>query len=107
MDQDFNLSLDTLNLIEEKVENIPELVGTEKDFLIRTLRPGISKWNLMKLESFYMAKKATILKKAVYRMGKPLTNYTSYSLTIQRTLPDKKPLNSKEITQLKMKHETR
>lgn len=42
MDQDFNVSLDTLNLVEEKVENIPELVDTGKDFLIRTLRPIIS-----------------------------------------------------------------
>lgn len=35
--KDFSIKLDILNVIEEKVGNSPELFGTEKDFLNRTL----------------------------------------------------------------------
>lgn len=55
-----------------------ELVGTGKDFLNRTLiaqalRPTVNKWDLMKLESFCMAKGTVSLDKAAdYRMIKDL-----------------------------------
>lgn len=35
--KDFNLNSDTLNLIDERVENMPEFVDTQEDFLERTL----------------------------------------------------------------------
>ena len=49
------------NLIEEKMRNSLELIGTGKDFLNRTplaqaLRSTINKWDLMKLKSFCKAK---------------------------------------------------
>ena len=59
--KDLNIKPDTLNLIEEKMGNILEHIGTRHNFLSRTLmsqalRPTISKWDLMKLKSFYKAK---------------------------------------------------
>ena len=55
-----NIKLDTLNLIEEKVQKGLKLIGTERDFVNRTslaqvIRPTINKWNLMKLRSFCIA----------------------------------------------------
>jgi hypothetical protein len=54
--KDLNRILDTLNLIEEKVGEHLELIGTRGNFLNRTpmahaLRSTIDKWDLMKLES--------------------------------------------------------
>jgi hypothetical protein len=48
-------------LIEEKVGNILELIGTGKNFLNRTplaqaLRSTINIWDLVKLKNFHMAK---------------------------------------------------
>jgi hypothetical protein len=59
--KDFNIQPDTLNLIEEKVGKSLELIGTGGNFLNRTpmaydLISTIDKWDLMKLESFCMAK---------------------------------------------------
>jgi hypothetical protein len=34
--KDFNIKLDTLNLIKEKVGNVPECIGTGDNFLNRT-----------------------------------------------------------------------
>jgi hypothetical protein len=58
--KDHNIKLDTLNLIEEKVENILEQISTGDDFLnrppiVQALRT-INKWDLMKLKSFCKAK---------------------------------------------------
>ena len=55
--KDFNLRPDTLNLIEEKVRNSVELVGTGKDFPNRTQRAKavkmtINEYDLIKLKSF-------------------------------------------------------
>jgi hypothetical protein len=52
-----NIKSDKLNLIEQKVENTIEHIGTEDVFLNRTpvaqaLRSTIDKWDLMKLQSF-------------------------------------------------------
>jgi hypothetical protein len=59
--KDLNIKPDTLNLIEEKVAKSLELIGTGGNYLNRTpmahaLLSIIDKWNLMKLESFSMAK---------------------------------------------------
>ena len=58
--KDLNIKLDTLNLIEEKVGNNLELLGTGDNFLSRTpmaqaLILTIDKWDLMKLKSFSKA----------------------------------------------------
>jgi hypothetical protein len=59
--KDVNIKPDTLNLIEGKVGESLELIGTGEIFLNRTpmaqvLRSRIDKWNLIKLESFCKAK---------------------------------------------------
>ena len=61
MDQDLNIKPNTLNLIQEKVLKSHEVIGVRENFLNRTpmaytLRSSIDKWDLMKLERFYMAK---------------------------------------------------
>jgi hypothetical protein len=52
---------DTLNLIEQKVWNSLELMGTGGSFLHRTpvaqtLRSGINKWDLTEVKSFCKSK---------------------------------------------------
>jgi hypothetical protein len=52
---------DTLNLIEEKLGNSLEHMGTGEEFLHRTpmayaLRSRIDKWDIIKLQSFCKAK---------------------------------------------------
>ena len=59
--KDFNIKPATLNLIEEKVGNILERIGTGNHFLNRTpeaqtLRETINKWQHLKLKSFCKAK---------------------------------------------------
>jgi hypothetical protein len=59
--KDFNIKLNTLNLVEEKMGKNLELIGTAGTFLNRTpmvhaLRSKLGKWDLMKLESFCKAK---------------------------------------------------
>ena len=49
----------TLNLIEEKVGNSFECIGTEDDFLNRTSRSTTNQWNLKKVKGFYKAKGST------------------------------------------------
>ena len=61
MVKDPNIKPETLNLIEEKVGNSLELIGTGENFLNRTpmaqaLRSVIDKWDLMKLKNFSKAK---------------------------------------------------
>jgi hypothetical protein len=63
----------TLNLIEKKVGNILECIGTGDNFLNRTpmaqaLRSTIGKWDLVILQSFCKAKS----KSAAYRLEKGL-----------------------------------
>jgi hypothetical protein len=59
--KDLHRKPDTVKLIEEKVGNILEHMGTGENFLIRRLmayviRSTIDKWVLLKLPSFFMAK---------------------------------------------------
>jgi hypothetical protein len=56
-----NIKLDTLNLIEKKVGNTLECIGTRDSFLNRApmsqvLRLIIDKWDLRKLQNFRKAK---------------------------------------------------
>jgi hypothetical protein len=58
--KDLNMKPDTLNLIEEKMRNVLEHIGTGDKFLNKTptaqaLRSTIDKWDLMKLQSFCKA----------------------------------------------------
>ena len=57
MNQNINIKPDTLNLIEKKVGGSLGLIGTEEDFMKRTLltqklRSAVNKWDLVKLKSF-------------------------------------------------------
>ena len=59
--KDLNIKLDTLNLIEEKVGNSLEHIGTGENFLNRTpvaqaLRSTIDTLELLKMKSFCKAK---------------------------------------------------
>ena len=56
--KDFNIKPDTLNLIEEKVVNSHEHIGTGDNFLkrmpiVNALRSTDNKWDLWKLKSLY------------------------------------------------------
>ena len=59
--KDLNIKSDTVNLIEKKLENTLESIGTGGNFLnkipmAQALRSIIDKWDLMKLKSFCKAK---------------------------------------------------
>jgi hypothetical protein len=61
MDQIPQHKTDTLSLIEEKVGDSLDCIGTWEDFvnttpLVQVLRSAINKQKLMKPNSFYMAK---------------------------------------------------
>ena len=61
--KDLNIKPNTQNLIEEKVGNSHERVGTGNSFLNRipkgqALRLAITKWSLIKLKNFRKAKEA-------------------------------------------------
>jgi hypothetical protein len=52
--KDLNVKPDTLNLIEQKMENSLELIGTGHNVQSRTslaLRSKINKWDLLKLKN--------------------------------------------------------
>jgi|UPI0000466CDB hypothetical protein len=74
--KDLYIKLDTLNLIEEKVETILEHIATGDNFMnitptVQALTSTIDKWDLMKQESFCKAKDKT----ATYRLGKDLYQF--------------------------------
>ena len=59
--KDLNIKSVTLNVIEEKMGNTLECIGTGDHFLnitptAQTLRERINKWNFLKLKSFCKAK---------------------------------------------------
>ena len=59
--KDLNINPATLNLLEDKVGNTLELIGTGDRFLnttpvAQTLKSTIDKWDLLKLRSFCKAK---------------------------------------------------
>ena len=72
--KDVNIKLCILNLIEEKVRNSLEYIGTGNNFLNRkpiaqALRSRINKRDLIKLKTIYKAKNTDKNKMAEYRMG--------------------------------------
>ena len=65
----------TLKLIQEKVEKSLNLMGTGRNVLNKTpmayaLRSTIDKWNLIKLQSFCLAKDTVIRPKWQQQIGK-------------------------------------
>ena len=55
--KDLNIKSDTVNLIEKKLENTLESIGTGGNFLnkipmAQAIRPTIDKWDLVKLPRF-------------------------------------------------------
>ena len=80
---ELHINPETLKLIEEKVENSLEDMGTGEKFLDRTamacaVRSRFDKWDLIKLQSFYKAKDAVNkTKKQPTDWEKIFTNPTS------------------------------
>lgn len=77
-----NRRSDILNLIEEKVQNGLEVIGTGIDFLNRTvltqtLQSTINKWHLTKLTCICMAKNTIIQKSSSLKNEKKFKNYLS------------------------------
>ena len=73
--KDLNIKPETLTLIEEKLGNSLEHIGTGNNFLNRTpmaqaLRSTVDKWDLMKLQSFCKAKDTSIRQKDHQQIGK-------------------------------------
>ena len=73
--KDFNIYLNTLNLIEEKVGSTLERIGTGDQFLNRTpaaqtVRETINKWDIPKSRSFCKAKDTVIKTKDNLRNGR-------------------------------------
>jgi hypothetical protein len=71
------LKRDTLNIIEQKKGNILEFVSIGDNLLKRTpmaqvQRSSISKWDLIKWNSFCESKNIFIRQMTVYRWGKVL-----------------------------------
>jgi hypothetical protein len=71
---DLNITLDTLNLIEEKVGNSLEFIGIGDNVLKRTPmaqapRTTINKWDLMRLKSFCKARDTVNRKNGSLRIG--------------------------------------
>jgi hypothetical protein len=59
--KDLNIKQTILNLIEEKVEDSLDCIGTGDNLLKRTLlaqalRSTMNKWDLMKMKTFFSAK---------------------------------------------------
>ena len=73
--KDLKINPATLNLLEEKVGNTLELIGTGDRFLnitpvAQTLRSAINKWDLLKLRSFCKAKVTVYMTKGSLQNGK-------------------------------------
>jgi hypothetical protein len=73
--KELHIKPETLKLIEEKVGESLEDMGTGEKFLNRTamacaVRPRIDKWDLIKLQSFCKGKDT--VNKATNRLGKDL-----------------------------------
>jgi hypothetical protein len=97
--KDVNIKLCILNLIEEKVRNSLEYIGTGNNFLNRkpiaqALRSRINKRDLIKLKTIYKAKNTDKNKMAEYRMGKGLhQSYIRQRANIQKKLDTNKTNN--------------
>ena len=93
--------LNTLNLIEEKLGNTLECIGTRDHFLnitpaAQTLRETIDKWDLLKLKSFCKAKDMVNKTKRQSREWKKIfTNPTSDRGLISKLYKEIKKLDIK------------
>ena len=79
--KELNIQPDTLKLIEKKVVNTLEQIGTGENFLNRTpmtqaLRSTNDRWDLINLKSFCKARTLSKDKMAAYRLEKNC--YQSY-----------------------------
>ena len=98
--KDLNIKPDTLNLIEEKVGNSLECVGTGDNFLNRTLMAQslsstIDKLDLMKLKNFFKIKDTVKrIKCQPTHWQKIFTNPTSDRGLISNMYKELKKLNS-------------
>jgi hypothetical protein len=106
--KDFYIKPDALNLIQEKVGNKLEHLGTGENFLKRTpmaqaLRSAIYKRNLMNLDSFCKAKD-NVNRKNKTKQNKSLPIGKRSSLTLISTIYKelKKLKTNKPINQYKM-----
>ena len=99
--KDLNIKPATLNLIEEKVGNTLECIGTGNHFLNRTpvaqtLRETINKWDLLKLKSFCKAKDTVNkTKRQPTEWEKIFTNPTSDRDLISKIYKELKKLDTK------------
>ncbi|KAL6081733.1 hypothetical protein STEG23_016815 [Scotinomys teguina] len=99
--KDLNINPDTLNLIEEKVGNTLEHIGTGDHFLnitptAQTLSTTINQWDHMKLRSFTRAKDTfTKTKRHHAKWEKIFTNPTSDRGLISRIYKELKKLDIK------------
>jgi hypothetical protein len=100
--KDPHIKSDILNLIEEKLGNSFEHMGTGEIFLIRTpmpyaLRSRIDKWDLIKLQSFSKAKDTVNMTKwQPTDWEKIFTNITSDRGLISNIYKELKKLDSRE-----------
>ena len=105
----FNIKIDSLNLIEEKLGNSLGYMDTGNNFLKRTLivqalRSTINKWDLIKLKSFCKAK-ITLYQTKSYpkELENILTNLTSSQALNSKIYKELKKLdNKKQMIQLKI-----
>jgi hypothetical protein len=77
----FNISPETLKVLQERAGNTLEAIGIGKDFLSRTpaaqqLRERIDKWDYMKLNSFCTREMVSKLKRPPTEWEKIFTSYT-------------------------------
>jgi len=100
--KDLHIKPDTLKLIEEKVGKTFEHMGTGKNFLNKTpmayaLRSRIFKWDLIKVQSFCMAKDTVIRTKwQPTDWEKIFTNSISNRGLIFKIYKELKKLDSRE-----------
>ena len=82
--KNLNRKRDTLNLIEERLENTLEHISTGDNFLNRTpksqaIRSIIIKLDLLKLNSYVWSSTPPMRKKVAYKIGEKIINPVSNS----------------------------
>ena len=101
--KDININWTTLNLIEEKVGNSLQDIGTGGHFLSRTpvaqtIKESMNKWDLLKLRSFCKAKDTvTKTKRLPLDWEKIFTNPSSDKGLISKIYKELKKLDTKTL----------
>ena len=101
--KDINISLSTLNLIEEKVGSSLQDMGTGDHFLGRTpvaqtIRESMNKWDLLKLRSFCKAKDTVSKTKRLPSVWEKIfTNPSSDKGLISKIYKELKKLDTKTL----------